>query len=125
MSDDAVTTTLTTAEIVSRLRALPSPTRLAAAERLERLTDEIDDAQDEIADAQIEMGRLEAERDSARDEMERLTAERDALRVAIVRHRDRVWGSGPVGHDEDEALYAALAGRPEPDVVNERDADHG
>ncbi|MTW19435.1 hypothetical protein GJ689_24905 [Rhodoplanes serenus] len=66
-------TTLTTAEIASRLRAMPSPTRL------ERLTDEIDDAQDEIADAQIEMGRLEAERDSARDEMERLTAECDAL----------------------------------------------
>lgn len=36
------TATLTTAEIVSRLRALPSPTRLAAAERLERLTTERD-----------------------------------------------------------------------------------
>lgn len=72
MSDDTVTAELTTAEIISRLRAMPSPTRLAAAERLEQLTDE-------IGDAQIEMDRLAAERDSAGDEMERLTAERDAL----------------------------------------------
>ncbi|CAL8974565.1 hypothetical protein RHODGE_RHODGE_03290 [Rhodoplanes serenus] len=125
MSDDAVTATLTTAEIISRLRAMPSPTRLAAAERLEQLTDEVADAQDEIADALTEIERLTAERDSAGDEMERLAAERDALRAAIVRHRENVWGSGPVRHDEDEALYAALAGRPEPDVVNERDAEHG
>lgn len=58
-------------------------------------------------------------------QLERLTAERDALRAAIVRHRERVWGFGPVGHDEDEALYAVLAGGSEPGVINERDAEHG
>lgn len=30
------------------------------------------------------------------------------LRKAIETHRRNVWGSGPVGHDEDAALYAAL-----------------
>ena len=56
-----------------------------------------------------------------------LTAERDALRAAIVRHRERVWGSGTVGHDEDEALYAVLAGRSDwaEDDTSKRDAKHG
>lgn len=103
MSDDAVTATLTTAEIISRLRAKSWPLWLADVERLEIISS----------------------LNEARDEMERLTAERDALRAAIVRHRENVWGSGPVGHDEDEALYAVLAGGSEPGVINKRDAEHG
>ncbi|MBI5112900.1 MAG: hypothetical protein HZA68_13105 [Rhodovulum sp.] len=85
MSDDvtAKLATLTTAEIISLLRGLPSPTGLAAAERLERLTDE--------------MERLTVDRDAAvhrADEAwmkaERLTAER----LAFGHHRLVIGGDG-------------------------------
>lgn len=106
-------TTLTTAEIVSRLRAMPSPTRLAAADRLEQLTDE-------VGDAQIEMSRLEAERDSARGEMERLAAERDVLRAALSRIALGDGYYGAQAREYKQVARAALAGQPEPAVVGPR-----
>ena len=38
----------------------------------------------------------------------KLKAENERLRAAINRHRNNVWGTCPVGHDEDVELYAAV-----------------
>ena len=39
-----------------------------------------------------------------------LRGENAELRAAIASHKRNVWGDGPVGHDEDVALYGAMRG---------------
>ena len=46
---------------------------------------------------------------SERAAMARVVAERDRMREAVEKHRDRIWGTEPVQHDEDVELYAACA----------------